>query len=135
MGKKEKRIHCRICGRKGPRRAENARRWGWLLADGRNAAACPDCWRGMIALLGELWAISRFPCQPPVALPEDLARISDGLYMTERGIVRIRGGVITATLGSESGDLMDLIGPHPKARPRPLTPEEAIRVAREACKD
>jgi allophanate hydrolase subunit 2 len=89
----------------------------------------------MIAFLGELWAAHRFPCQPPVALPEDLARISDGLYMTERGIVRIRGGVITATLGSESGDLMDLIGPHPKAKPRPLTPGEAIQVAREASKD
>lgn len=134
MARKEKRIHCQICGRKGPRRAENARRWGWLLADGRNAAACPDCWRGMIALLGELWAASRFPCQPPIALPKDLSCISDGICMTEKGMVRIRGGVITATLGSQSGDLMDLIGPHPKAKPRPLTPEEAIRVAREASR-
>jgi hypothetical protein len=88
----------------------------------------------MIALLGELWAAHRFPCQPPVALPEDLAHISDGLYMTEKGIVRTRGGAIVATLGSESGDLLDLIGPHPKARPRPLIPEEAIQVARETCK-
>jgi len=31
----------------------------------------------MIALLGELWATHRF-CQPPVALPEGLARISAG---------------------------------------------------------
>ena len=132
MGKKEKRIRCRICGRKGPRRAENARRWGWLLADGGDAAACPDCWRGMIVLLRELWAAHRFPCWPPVALPEDLVRIPDGLYMTEEGVVQTRGGAIVATLGSESGSLLDLIGLHPKARPRPLTPEEAIRVAREA---
>jgi hypothetical protein len=135
MGKKEKRIHRQICGRKGPRRAENDWRWGWLLADGRNTAACPDCCRGMIAFLGELWAISRFPCQPPIALPKGLARISDGLYMTERGMVWVRGGAITATLGSQSGDPMDLIGPHPTARPRPLAPEGAIRVAREAGKD
>ncbi len=134
MGKKEKRIHCRICGRKGPRRAENARRWGWLLNDGGGAAAYPDCWRGMIALSAELWAASRFPCQPPIPLPGDPARVSDGLCMTEKGMVRIFGGVITATLGSESGGLMDLIGPHPKAKPRPLTPEEAIQVAREASK-
>mgnify|MGYP000515245727 CR=1 FL=1 len=89
----------------------------------------------MIALLGELWAISRFPCRPPVALPEDPARISDGLYMTKRGMVWVRGDAIVATLGSQSGDLMDLIGPHPKARPRPLAPEEAIRVAREASEN
>jgi hypothetical protein len=89
----------------------------------------------MIALLGELWAISRFPCRPPVALPEDMARIPDGLYMTQKGIVRTRGGAIVATPGSESGSLLDLIGPHPKARPRPLAPEEAIQAAREASKD
>jgi hypothetical protein len=135
MGKKEKRTHCRICGRKGPRRAENARRWGWLLADEGSATACPDCWRAVIVLLRELWAAYCFPCQPPVALPKDLARVSNGLYMTKKGFVWIRGGFITATLGSKSGDLLDLIDPHPKARPRLLTPEEAIRVAREACKD
>ncbi|MFZ8844155.1 hypothetical protein [Thermoflexus sp.] len=90
----------------------------------------------MIALLGELWAISRFPCRP-LALPEDPARISDGLYMTKRGMVWVRGDAIVATLGSQSGDLMDLIGPHPKARPRPrpLAPEEAIRAAREASEN
>jgi len=99
------------------------------------ATACPDCQRGMIALLGELWVVSRFPCQPPIALPEGLARISDGLYMTEKEVVRTRGGTIVATLGSESGSPLDLIGPHPRAKPRPLTPEEAIRVAREASKN
>ena len=63
-----------------------------------------------------------------------MACTPDGLYMIERGIVRTRGGAIVATLGSESGSLLGLIGPHPKARPRPLAPEEAIRVAREAGK-
>jgi len=64
-----------------------------------------------------------------------MARIPDGLYMTERGIVRTRGGTIVPTPGSESGSLLGLIGPHPKARPRPPAPEEAIRAAREASKD
>jgi hypothetical protein len=88
----------------------------------------------MIALLAKLWATHRFPCQPPIVLPKGLVRISDGFCMTQNGIVRIRGGAITATLGSEGGDLLDLIGPHPKAKPRPLTPEEAIQVVREASK-